>query len=537
LTIKELINAIKRHLIVIMFCLSAGVGLSIYQTSKIVPMYQGESTVFVSTPPTFGDLPGASRIGELSTGNNFSQSRVKSYASIVNNPFTVNNLIQKHKLKASVGEIAEKISAKEITGTVLIQILVIDKNPVFAANLANWVASEFANTVETLELNANTGSSQLIRVTLIKSSNPNFNPVSPRKLFNYFVGLFVGGLVACIYILIRRITGQKVKNESDLGDSHLFGVISYDEAAKDYPILTLSDTYSRRNEAYRTIRSMLIHKIEQSEVNSIVVTSCVPGEGKTTGSLNLGYSLSQAGFKVVVVETDMRRPTFKNYRDQLDISLKYSDRKDFGVAQLLNPKYGKCTSKEIKAAITPSRNENLFLLFCGNIPSNPTELLEGERMPFLNQYLNQNFDFVIYDSPPVLSVVDAVVLARIAKQVLLMIHAGVTPKSQYRSTLATLNEVSIPPMGVILNKVPKPKFGEEYGYSYSGYNYARYSYSYSSQPKKVTESANNPKTKLFKFVSNVSKVNIFKNRGTKKVTREPDILASNWDEILRNFDK
>jgi capsular exopolysaccharide synthesis family protein len=264
----------------------------------------------------------------------------------------------------------------------------------------------------------------------------------------------------------------------------------------------------------------VIHQIANGTTNSVVISSCQPGEGKTTGALNLGISLAVAGLKVIVVETDMRRPTFKNYSPFLGKALANSESEGVGIAQLLDPHEGNLTSRKIKDAIIVTTLENLALLPCPRLPENPAELLEGARIRYLVQYLEKEYDIVLFDTPPSLAVIDSIALTRLIKNVYLIVHAGKTSKRDFLAAKESFRDIQVELSGVILNKVPKHKLGSDYGYSYSGYNYTRYSYTYKSN----AETVNNLKDKSFKMFTSL--LSNQKNKKPNLLEKLPKISLS-----------
>ena len=485
--ITRLINLILRNLLAIVILLSFGLASAVYVTSRATPIYGGISTIFVATPPEVSSIVGSSKIGDLTTGNTFGQARVKSYASIVNNPTTLENLIKKRGLRYSVEELTKKIQAREIPGTVLIQISAQDENPKVAKNIANWVALEFAETVRSLELSSNVSEDKLLKVNLIRTAFINYTPIYPRKLFNYVIGIFLGALLSVIYLLARHKFTQKVRNETNLDGIPLLGSIAFDPAASHSPLIVSTASFSQRFEAYRMVRAALVHELTKLPGKSFVITSCNPNEGKTTGAINIGYSLSLAGLKVIVVETDLRRPSFKDYKNILFSSPNELKSSYEGISALLELNRIKLTEKKFLDSILHSKIDNLDLLQCKKLPPNPSELLEGSKMPLLIQLLEKNYDVVLFDTPPVLSVVDALVLARLVKKVILITHAGKTSIQDFLTAKESLKLLNIDINGVVLNKVPKHKMGDEYGYSTKGYKYSSYSFLYNSDQVESTD--------------------------------------------------
>jgi capsular exopolysaccharide synthesis family protein len=277
--------------------------------------------------------------------------------------------------------------------------------------------------------------------------------------------------------------------------------------------------------------------MEQLKRKSFVVGSCLPNEGKSTGALNLGYSLSATGIKVLVVETDMRRPTFNNYGEFIGLKDIGSKSVENGLSQLLDPRTQNLNLSRIRKAIVQTNIENFDLLPCRSVPSNPTELIEGARMPYLIQSLEKEYDIVIYDSPPTLSVVDSLVLARLVKNVFLIVHAGHTSKRSFMSAKLAFQEVGVNIVGAVLNKIPRHKLGDEYGYSYSNYNYFRYSYGYNSETNNTNLNFNlsnfNRSLSTLKSIVNI-RAKAFK-KSNKKDNKNSYIFS--YKNFLRNKHK
>ena len=164
---EELLSLVRRRLALILILGTLGLAFSVYQTSKTVPLFQATATIFVSTPPGSNELSSGNKLGELATGNNFTQARVKSYATIINNAETLKPVIEELGLTYSVQELATQVSATAPADTVLIFVKVINRDPELAAKIANSVASNFSMTVLKIELNSIIYSSILFKTALI----------------------------------------------------------------------------------------------------------------------------------------------------------------------------------------------------------------------------------------------------------------------------------------------------------------------------------------------------------------------------------
>lgn len=191
-------------------------------------------------------------------------------------------------------------------------------------------------------------------------------------------------------------------------------------------------------EAYRLIRSSLLFGLKDSSARTILVTSAMPGEGKTTTASNLAISLAAAGKRVCLVEADLRQPRLCYAFETADAP---------GLSDVLA---GRC---DRHGAVRSSGVENLDLLVAGPIPANPAEMLESTRFGRLLDELADVYDRVIIDAPPVLAVTDAQVVAARADQTLLVVEAHRYNRSNGQRAVQRLSRVHASVAGIILNNV------------------------------------------------------------------------------------
>ena len=481
---EELLLLVQRRLALILILGTLGFAFSVNQTSKIEPLFAAVATVFVSTPPGTNELGTTSgnKLGELNTGSSFTQARVKSYATIVNNEATLKPVVDELGLTYEIEELATRVSATTPANTVLIYVKAIDADPVLAAKIANSVAFHFSATVLKIELNSSTDPTKLIKLSTVQKAQPNYTPVSPRKNFNYFVGLFLGLMLALLISLWLRYRDKSIKSEKDLGATPLLGVVAYDPEAESLPVITQLSTYAIRTEAFRLLRTNILHSIDSRDSSCIAVTSCFSGEGKTTTTLNLGFSLAQAGFRVLIIEADMRRPGLAKY---LKVSDTQFNLPKYGLSDILSENNPSLFKKKMAASVSKLKDTTLHILFSGKVPNNPAELLGNENFLELITIANALYDYVIVDTPPVLAVADASIVSRNTNEVLLVMHAGITSKRNFEGARESLLGVGVKLTGVLLNKIPKHKAGERYGYTYSDPKMGYYRYSYDYRPSEA----------------------------------------------------
>ena len=194
-------------------------------------------------------------------------------------------------------------------------------------------------------------------------------------------------------------------------------------------------------EAYRSLRSNIEYSSFDDEYRAIVVTSSVPGEGKSTTSGNLALSLAQSGNKVLLVDCDMRKPS---------IHKKFKISNMSGTAELL-------LRKESFEDVANFYNENLTIITAGKIPPNPSEMLASRAMTAFIKEMKKEFKYIILDTPPLQAVTDAQVLSTKADGVLLVVRAGSTKREMVLNSVDLIKKVHGKIIGTVLNGVENKK--------------------------------------------------------------------------------
>lgn len=194
-------------------------------------------------------------------------------------------------------------------------------------------------------------------------------------------------------------------------------------------------------EAYRSLRSNVEYSSFDDEYRAIVVTSSVPGEGKSTTSGNLALSLAQSGNKVLLVDCDMRKPS---------IHKKFKISNMSGTAELL-------LRKESFEDVANFYNENLTIITAGKIPPNPSEMLSSRAMTAFIKEMKNEFKYIILDTPPLQAVTDAQVLSTKADGVLLVVRAGSTKRDAVLNSVDLIKKVQGKVIGIVLNGVENKK--------------------------------------------------------------------------------
>ena len=479
--LKDFYHLILRNLFIVVFMAILGVGVAAGITYKTTPQYEAKIELFVSTPSSAFD------ISALAQGSSFSQQRVKSYAQIVNSPQVLDPVIKQLNLSTTSDQLAKRVKASAPLDTVLIDISVTDPSPTRAADIANAIGNQFSITANDLEA-ANASGAQTIKVSVVKSAFVPQFPSSPKKSLNILLGLILGFGLGVGLAILRLTFDNTMKNEEDLDGTQLLAVIGYDPAAEKSPLISTISKYASRTEAYRQLRTNLNYSKGITPPRTIAVTSALPGEGKTTSSINLAIALAQSGFKTIVVEADLRRAKMAYYFGHSKSELGLSD--VLKQATLDDPeKAVRLIVKEI-----PIGDDNsLSVLFGGHAPQNPAELLDSNNFRELLGYLARKYEYVIVDCPPTLPVADASIIATQVDGVVIVVKANQTRRVQYYGVRDSILNVGGTVLGATLNMVPASRVYGDYGYRY-GYGY-KGNYGYKGE---YAPNTSKPKKKFFR---------------------------------------
>lgn len=207
-------------------------------------------------------------------------------------------------------------------------------------------------------------------------------------------------------------------------------------------------------EAFRALRANILFSSYGKEIKTITITSCNPGEGKTITALNLVITMAKSGRRVLLIDADLRKPSAMKYMD-------YSNK--VGLTDLI----GGCV--ELEAAVQTTDIEDFYILGCGPIPDNPTEILESSRFTDILNEVREKYDMVIIDTPPLGSVIDGAIVASRTDGALLVIRSKTIPLQNARMAKEQLEKAGAKLLGAVLNRVSASEYKNYYGhYNYYG---------------------------------------------------------------------
>lgn len=219
-------------------------------------------------------------------------------------------------------------------------------------------------------------------------------------------------------------------------------------------LIAFDNPKSRAAEAFRTLRTNIQFSTFDDTLKTIVITSTMPSEGKSTIISNLAFTMAQSGKKVLLIDCDLRKPT---------VHKKMGVSNEDGLTSMLTG------NKKFEECVATTKQNNLFILPSGPVPPNPSELLGSKKMRALIKEMEAVFDLILLDAPPVIVVTDAQVLSRISSGVIIVASYGQTEKAALIKAKDLLNKVDAKILGVVINKIPEKSEGYHYGKYYSGY--------------------------------------------------------------------
>lgn len=408
---------------------------------------------YTATTRLFFAVAGES-VSELEQGSSFAEKQMASYAEVATSPLVLEPVIQGLALPTTATELKKAVEATVPFETVILEIAATDRDPQRAAAIANAIGRELGKVAGELSPSRQDGS-EAVRATTLAVAQVPTEASSPQIPLNLGIGLTVGLLLGIGIAALRQLLDTKVRSEQDvsaLTDAAILGVVAFDQKVPRHPVILRDEPLAAPSEAVRRLRTNLQFVGAANRLKSIVISSSIPGEGKSTMAINLAVSLANTGVRVILVDADLRRPSIAEYAG-IEGSV--------GLTTVL---IGRA---DVEDVVQPFGNTTLDLLPAGQIPPNPSELLGSPAMIGLLDRLTASYDMVLLDSPPLLPVTDAAVLSKLAGGALVVVGADRIHRPQLQETLGSLQTVGAHVLGVVLNKIDRREAGA-YAYD-SGY--------------------------------------------------------------------
>ena len=311
-------------------------------------------------------------------------------------------------------------------------------------------------------------------VDILDPAKPNYTAINKKTTAGVFQGAFVGLILAVFVIIGIDKIDDRVKSDEDIKELNLNVIssipsmdalidkeyqnknfIDYKGAFVSTKLITLLNPLSGISEMYRRLRTNFLFSMPDKEKKSILATSANPQEGKSLSASNLAIVLAQSGKQVAIIDADLRRP---------NVDILFGVSKSPGISDYIINHF------DYEEMIKPTVVENLFVIPAGSQVPNPSEILGSDTFRELFNQITTEFDYVIVDSPPLNSVVDAITLTELVDQWLMVINVGKTKKRGLRQSMDMLGIMRHKMAGVLLNNIDEKSYITDYNY-YQNYNY------------------------------------------------------------------
>ena len=296
---------------------------------------------------------------------------------------------------------------------------------------------------------------------IIEDPDAGEGPVSPKKSLILLLGCMLGVCIPVGIILGMDMLDSKVRSAEDIERVVRLPLLG------TFPEVENGKVKIGESESMHLIREKLSYILKQQKSPVIMVTSTIPGEGKSMVATHLANAYAKAGRRVIVVGCDLRNPSLHNFLDR--------DHRE-GVSAYLA---GLCDDPE---SLICRISDELYVMFGGVVPPNPVQLVAGPRMRELLEYLKDNYSCIILDTPPLGVLAEGFTLSKLADACVYVVRANVLRKESLRLLSELEKDKRLPDLGVVLNGVKVESGGYGYGYVY-GYQYG---YGYRNKNRKTS---------------------------------------------------
>lgn len=447
--LQTYVHAVRKSWWVVALACVLGLGLGAAAAALATPQYRSTVVFFVSTPTDAATSP--------FQADQFAQRRVNSYVGLLNSDRMAQLIVDGTGTDQSTTAVRGAIAATADLNTVLLTATVTTSSVDRSTRYATVIAQELGGLVDQLD-NRGSATSPNVVLNVISGPTTGLAPVSPNTRLDLAIGLAAGLVLGVLAAVVRELLlGRTVRSPDALrsvAGVPVLGDVPFDKDAKRSAVAAAGTPSALRAESFRQLRTNLRFLDAADPVRSVVVTSSMSGEGKTTTAINLALAFASTGQRTLLVDADLRRPRVADY-----LSLP-------GTVGLSTVLVGQADLEDV---VQSWGETGLQVLASGALPPNPSELLGTPRMAAVLGSLRDRYDVVVIDTPPLLPVTDAAVVARQVDGAVLAVRHGKTSRTQVDASARALQAVEARVLGTVLTMVPIRRNDEyaSYGFEHS----------------------------------------------------------------------
>jgi capsular exopolysaccharide synthesis family protein len=441
---RDYLNAIRRRWVLILGLGLLGGLAALAYDSTLPTLYKATSSVFLSTQR-------GETTSELVQGSTFTQANVQSYARLATMPIVLEPVIAELDLDITPPALARAITVDTPLNTVIIEITASSPDARESAEIADAVTDSLSAAVSQLAPEGPDGEPAITMTTVASAQVPNF-PYAPNTRFIVLTGTLIGLAAAFVFAIASEVFDTRVRDAASLArvtDAPLLGTVARRRGRRTSNLVMRTDPHGPQAESYRRIRANLEFADVDQPVRTLVVTSALAGEGKSTTSINLALALAERSDRVLLIDADLRRPSIGRHCQIEDA---------VGLTTVL--------LGEVEVADAVQRWAGVLdILPSGVAPPNPGQVLGSTAMADLMSELARSYSFIIIDSPPLLPATDALALAHLTDGTIVVARYKWTRREQLARAIESLVAVSAHVVGIVLDRVPTPgPSARYYGY-------------------------------------------------------------------------
>ncbi len=430
--LSDYLRVLRKFWVSITALAMLGVAAAALLSLLTTPTYTSSTSLFVT-------VQNANSAGELASGSTYAERQVKSFAEVAETPIVLQPVIDRLRLDTTPGALAGKVNVSVPTNTSVLEVAVEDTDPARAAATASGIAESLVGVVGEIAPKDAKGEST-VQVTVVKPAAIPTSWTSPKVAQNLTLGLLVGLMLGVGQALLRHVLDTKVRNAEDIAhltDVPVVGTVAFDEDAPGHELAVVDAPNSLRAEDFRRLRTNMQFLGAGGGGRSFAFTSSLPDEGKTSTTMNVAFSLAATGRRVLLVDADLRRPSVAKRLGLEDA---------VGLTTIL---IGRATLDDVVQPLAGG----VDVLASGQVPPNPSELLGSEAMRGLVIQASTRYDYVLFDTAPLVPVVDTAALSRLIGGVIVVVGSGDVHAAQLEESLASVEAAEGNVLGVVLNKL------------------------------------------------------------------------------------
>ncbi|MDR1541817.1 MAG: polysaccharide biosynthesis tyrosine autokinase [Clostridiales bacterium] len=440
ISIEQLVKLLLKNKLLIIISTVVCLIIAFTVTSFVMKKkYESIVKLYVYTPVT-----GTQNASQDLSALNYAQKVVNTYIQMLNTRAFREEIRAITQLGYTQVQLTEMISFSALDETEVFQARVVSTSPEDSVEIAMAIANVAPDVIKSIQESSN--------LKIVDPPVLNNIPVSPNMNQNLAIGLLAGLAGSVLFIFLRDMFDNKIKTSEDLSEQHNISVLAEvtdigkaernKKIVRNAPVVSNGEKYQidkSCQEAYRTARTNLAFSLIKKGCKKVAVVSSVSKEGKTTTSINLAISLSQQiGVKVLLVDCDLRKPRLHHFFDMPSVP---------GLSDYL------CGLNALDEVLRETHIQNLSFISSGTGPPNPAELLSSNAFVSFVESVQDNYDYIIFDTSPINLVVDALEVIKRCDSVVLTAIQGVSLHPEFEITVSKVKSANALVAGVVLHGV------------------------------------------------------------------------------------